>query len=245
MRRAAGWEQTFFRVESMRVITDETARLGVHHRGHREGVGGRPAGRRSGRASRAHAEGNGPVNAIDSALRAALGSAYPELAKRAPHRLQGAHPRRGHGHWRDHARAHRRERRRAHLDDHRRQRRTSSRRRGGRSRRASCTDCCTPRPECRGPDELHRGSSRFGARNWAALWPLPQFSPCSPPSTTRAATTSPPRRARARGCPTGRREIVRASSPWVERLGHQGPDQGFATEDRPVVRGQASGPAAG
>ena len=77
MRRAAGWEQDFFRVESMRVITDETANgaftteatvkvwapdeTGSEHR-------------------HVHtAEGNGPVNAIDSALRAALASAYPQL----------------------------------------------------------------------------------------------------------------------------------------------------------------------
>ena len=79
MRRAAGWEQTFFRVESMRVITDEMASGdftteatvkawvpaadGTEHR-------------------QVHtAEGNGPVNAIDSALRAAVGQAYPQLAK--------------------------------------------------------------------------------------------------------------------------------------------------------------------
>jgi 2-isopropylmalate synthase len=79
MRRAAGWNQEFFRVESMRVITDEMASgdftteatvkvwvpaaEGVEHR-------------------HVHtAEGNGPVNAIDTALRAAVGQAYPQLAK--------------------------------------------------------------------------------------------------------------------------------------------------------------------
>jgi 2-isopropylmalate synthase len=92
MRRAAGWEQEFFQVESMRVITDEQAGLGL---------GGaqkeRQAGPSQGRADfrteatvkmwvgdERHiqtAEGNGPVNAIDNALRAALNGAYPALAR--------------------------------------------------------------------------------------------------------------------------------------------------------------------
>jgi 2-isopropylmalate synthase len=72
MRRAAGWEQGFFRVESMRVITDElpngdftteaTVKVWVGDQRH------------------VHtAEGNGPVNAIDLALRTALSAAYPQL----------------------------------------------------------------------------------------------------------------------------------------------------------------------
>ena len=76
MRRSAGWEQTFFRVESMRVITDElpsgdftteaTVKVWV-------GVGA---------AAQRHvhtAEGNGPVNAIDTALRTSLAAAFPQL----------------------------------------------------------------------------------------------------------------------------------------------------------------------
>jgi 2-isopropylmalate synthase len=74
MRRAAGWQQEFFRVESMRVITDElatgdftteaTVKVWVGDQRH------------------VHtAEGNGPVNAIDSALRAAVGNAYPHLSR--------------------------------------------------------------------------------------------------------------------------------------------------------------------
>jgi 2-isopropylmalate synthase len=72
MRRAAGWEQDFFRVESMRVITDEL-----------------PSGDFTTEATVkvwvgddrrvSTAEGNGPVNAIDRALRAALDGALPEL----------------------------------------------------------------------------------------------------------------------------------------------------------------------
>jgi 2-isopropylmalate synthase len=74
LRRATGWEQNYFAVESMRVIADELpsgsfdteATVKVH-------VGGVRAVET--------AEGNGPVNAIDGALRAAITSHYPKLAK--------------------------------------------------------------------------------------------------------------------------------------------------------------------
>ncbi len=74
MRRAAGWEHDYFRVEAFRVITDENgpgtfsteATVKVHVGGRRE---------------IATAEGNGPVNALDKALRAAIGSTYPALAQ--------------------------------------------------------------------------------------------------------------------------------------------------------------------
>jgi 2-isopropylmalate synthase len=72
MRRSAGWEQGYFRVESMRVITDEL-----------------PSGDFTTEATVKvwvgddrrvfTAEGNGPVNAIDKALRSALNGAYPRL----------------------------------------------------------------------------------------------------------------------------------------------------------------------
>lgn len=74
MRRAAGWQQDFFRVESMRLITDElgdsafsteaTVKVWV---GDERFV--------------FTAEGNGPVNAIDAALRRAVQKAYPHLSK--------------------------------------------------------------------------------------------------------------------------------------------------------------------
>ncbi len=74
MRRATGWQHDMFRVESMRVITDElpngqftteaTVKVWV---GEQRFV--------------QTAEGNGPINAIDTALRAALGGQYPQLAK--------------------------------------------------------------------------------------------------------------------------------------------------------------------
>src|SRR5581483_9035627 len=79
MRRATGWEQPWFEVESFRVITDDL----------QDGSGASTAGgvsteatikvHVSGERKVATAEGNGPVNALDSALRAALGSRYPAL----------------------------------------------------------------------------------------------------------------------------------------------------------------------
>ena len=72
MRTATGWEQNFFDVESFRVITDQRengavvteATIKVH-------VGDQRLV--------ATAEGNGPVNALDGALRSAIGQAYPSL----------------------------------------------------------------------------------------------------------------------------------------------------------------------
>ena len=74
MRRATGWTQDAFNVESMRVVTDE-----------------HPDGRFTTAATvkvvvdgvqyENSAEGNGPVNAIDAALRAALLQRYPELSR--------------------------------------------------------------------------------------------------------------------------------------------------------------------
>ena len=82
MRGAAGWEQDFFRLESFRVSMD-----------HRSGTGARAWNDVSvdvdteatvklwvaGERCTAVGEGNGPVNALDTALRAALGSRYPGL----------------------------------------------------------------------------------------------------------------------------------------------------------------------
>ncbi|MFN8035565.1 MAG: citramalate synthase [Acidimicrobiia bacterium] len=74
MRRATGWEQPWFRVESFRVIADDKgggeftveATIKVHV---------------DGRRVITTAEGNGPVNALDGALRKAIGSRYPALAR--------------------------------------------------------------------------------------------------------------------------------------------------------------------
>jgi len=73
MREATGWRQAFFRAESYRVITEQ-----------------REDGRFVAEATVkvwmgddrvvATAEGNGPVNALDAALRQALGGRFPQLA---------------------------------------------------------------------------------------------------------------------------------------------------------------------
>jgi 2-isopropylmalate synthase len=72
MRAAAGWKQDYFRLESHRVITElredgaflTEATIKIH-------VGDQRL--------LAVAEGNGPVNALDSALRQAIGPLYPGL----------------------------------------------------------------------------------------------------------------------------------------------------------------------
>jgi 2-isopropylmalate synthase len=72
MRRATGWKHEFFEVESMRVITDEFSNSFNTEATVKVWVG-----------EERHvftAEGNGPVNAIDTALRRAVGRAYPQLA---------------------------------------------------------------------------------------------------------------------------------------------------------------------
>ncbi|HEX3541820.1 MAG TPA: citramalate synthase [Acidimicrobiales bacterium] len=73
MRAATGWKQAFFRLESFRVITEQRedavfvteATIKVH-------VGDERV--------LATAEGNGPVNALDAALRKAIGPKFPELS---------------------------------------------------------------------------------------------------------------------------------------------------------------------
>ena len=76
MRRASGWEQDFFRVESFRVITDDLKAEET------------PGGVTTEATIKLHvgedrriavAEGNGPVNALDRALRDALDGRYPTL----------------------------------------------------------------------------------------------------------------------------------------------------------------------
>ncbi|MDQ4134200.1 MAG: citramalate synthase [Actinomycetota bacterium] len=73
MRQATGWRQPYFRLESFRVITEQRedesllaeATVKVHVDNQRMVATG---------------EGNGPVNALDGALRQALGRHYPALA---------------------------------------------------------------------------------------------------------------------------------------------------------------------
>jgi 2-isopropylmalate synthase len=83
MRRAAGWEQPWFRVESFRVITDDLQSPDVR-------VGATTGGVSTEATIKVHvdgerfvatAEGNGPVNALDTALRRAIGDRYPGLER--------------------------------------------------------------------------------------------------------------------------------------------------------------------
>jgi 2-isopropylmalate synthase len=74
MRQATGWKQSFFRLESHRVVTDlredgsfmTEARIKLH-------IGDQRV--------MEVAEGNGPVHALDSALRKALSPWHPELER--------------------------------------------------------------------------------------------------------------------------------------------------------------------
>ena len=71
LRRATGWEPAFFELETYRVISDHNGKATTEAT-----VKVRVAGERV----VATAEGNGPVNALDSALRQAIGGHYPSLA---------------------------------------------------------------------------------------------------------------------------------------------------------------------
>ena len=86
LRRATGWVADFFTVESFRVITDHGDR--TTERGTRPPRATRCSASRPRPRSRstsgperivAAAEGNGPVNALDGALRGAIGAKFPAL----------------------------------------------------------------------------------------------------------------------------------------------------------------------
>jgi len=73
LRRATGWEPDFFDVESFRVTSDHTDQSGLHTTLASVKV------RVGERTMVEAAEGNGPVNALDSALRKAIGAFFPVL----------------------------------------------------------------------------------------------------------------------------------------------------------------------
>jgi 2-isopropylmalate synthase len=77
LRRASGWEQNYFSVESFRVVTDDV----VATTNSKSAVSTEATIRLSVGSDRriATAEGNGPVNAIDTALRRALGDDFAAL----------------------------------------------------------------------------------------------------------------------------------------------------------------------
>ncbi len=73
LRDASGWRQGFFELESFRVIVD-------HKGGGTVDTEATVKVRVGGERVVATGEGNGPVNALDAALRTAIGAAYPEVA---------------------------------------------------------------------------------------------------------------------------------------------------------------------
>jgi 2-isopropylmalate synthase len=83
MRRATGWEPDWFEVESFRVITDD--RSGIETLTDETGATVTTEATvkvlRDGKRVIATAEGNGPVNALDRALRNALNGSFPALER--------------------------------------------------------------------------------------------------------------------------------------------------------------------
>lgn len=85
MRRATGWSNPFFVLESFRVTVDhrpgETMALEVNPLGHYDGVETQATVKLALGDERiiATGEGNGPVNALDAAFRSAVGDRFPEL----------------------------------------------------------------------------------------------------------------------------------------------------------------------
>ena len=83
MRRATGWEPNWFKVESFRVITDDSAGVATltDETGATVTTEATVKVHVGGRRMIATEEGNGPVNALDRALRSALNGTYPALAR--------------------------------------------------------------------------------------------------------------------------------------------------------------------
>jgi 2-isopropylmalate synthase len=71
LRNSTGWEQDFFELESYRVIADHSER---------ESTEATVKVRVKGERVVATAEGNGPVNALDGAIRAGIGAHFPALS---------------------------------------------------------------------------------------------------------------------------------------------------------------------
>ena len=92
MRRSTGWRNPFFEIESFRVMVDhrpgEKMAPGINPLGHYDGVETQATVKLSvpsiddpavSEQILATGEGNGPVNALDAAVRAAVGERYPAL----------------------------------------------------------------------------------------------------------------------------------------------------------------------
>jgi 2-isopropylmalate synthase len=79
LRRATGWQPRFFELESFRVISDHADPSDSAHRRLSEMTEATVKILVGDKRVVATAEGTGPVNALDSALRAAIGSYFPRL----------------------------------------------------------------------------------------------------------------------------------------------------------------------
>lgn len=86
MRRSTGWRNPYFSLESFRVNVEhrpgEKIRLAENPLGHYDGVETESTVKLEvqGRRVMAVGEGNGPVDSLDAALRAAIGETYPAVA---------------------------------------------------------------------------------------------------------------------------------------------------------------------
>jgi len=78
LRTASGWQPAYFRLESFRVLMEKQADGGVATEATIKVWVPGPDGAEE--RVIATAEGNGPVNALDGALRRAIGQAHPDLA---------------------------------------------------------------------------------------------------------------------------------------------------------------------
>jgi len=74
LRRATGWRQELFAVETFRILVEEHEKTGAL-------AEATVKARSNGERHIETAEGHGPVGALDNALRLALGRTYPELEK--------------------------------------------------------------------------------------------------------------------------------------------------------------------
>ena len=113
MRSATGWKQPFFSLESHRVITELREDGAFVTEATVKVIVGDDR-------VMATAEGNGPVNALDAALRKAIGPVYPDLAHIHLTDFKVRVLDTSRGHRRGDPGADRLDRRRARLDDHRR-----------------------------------------------------------------------------------------------------------------------------
>ena len=155
LRREAGEYQPLFRLESFRVITEKRADGQVETEATiKIWVDGRRYVRT--------AEGNGPVNALDRALRDAIGELHPAPRRHRAGRLQGPDPRLPPRHRRGHPRAARLRPTATTRGARSASRRTSSRRPGRRWWIRSSTRSRNPQPRTMARPVLRFRAGRVG-----------------------------------------------------------------------------------